>query len=50
LLFLYDKQKALVALQTFEESIGGSLEERLARKTSSLRSANGLPPVAANKA
>jgi len=50
LLFLYDKQKALGALQTFEESIGGSLEERLARKTSSWRSANGLPPVAASKA
>jgi penicillin-binding protein 2 len=45
LLFLYDKQKAMAALQAFEESIGGTPEERLARKTSSWRSANGLPPM-----
>ena len=28
LTFLYDKQKALAALQTFEQSIGGTLDER----------------------
>jgi penicillin-binding protein 2 len=48
--FLYDKQKALQALNVFEQSIGGTLEERLARKTASWRSANGLPPLPAKKA
>jgi penicillin-binding protein 2 len=48
--FLYDKPKAMAALQAFEESIGGTLEERLARKTASWRSANGLPPLEAPKA
>ena len=48
--FLYDKQKALQALQVFEQSIGGTPEERLARKTASWRAANGLPPVPANQA
>src|SRR6478672_11845285 len=43
--FLYDKQKALQALAVFEESIGGTLEQRLARKTATWRSANGLPPL-----
>jgi penicillin-binding protein 2 len=47
--FLYDKQKALQALQVFEQSIGGTPEERLARKTASWRAANGLPPVPANQ-
>jgi len=50
LLFLYDKQKALAALDTFEQSIGGSLDQRLARKTAAWRSANGLPPLSAVKA
>jgi penicillin-binding protein 2 len=50
LLFLYDKQKAIANLQAFEESIGGTLEERIARKTSTWRSANGLPPLPAAKA
>jgi penicillin-binding protein 2 len=45
LTFLYDKQKAIVALQTFEQSIGGTLEQRIARKTAAWRSANGLPPL-----
>jgi penicillin-binding protein 2 len=45
LLFLYDKQKAMAALQNFEQSIGGTPEERLARKTVSWRAANGLPPL-----
>jgi penicillin-binding protein 2 len=50
LLFLYDKPKAIAALQTFEQSLGGTLDERLARKTASWRSANGLPPLAAKDA
>jgi penicillin-binding protein 2 len=45
LLFLYDKQKALAALQTFEQGIGGTLEERVARKTAAWRAANGLAPL-----
>ena len=45
LLFLYDKQKALASLQAFEQSLGGSLEERIARKTAAWRSSNGLPPL-----
>src|SRR4051795_2769474 len=45
LLFLYDKQKATANLQAFEQSIGGGLEERIARKTRAWRSANGLPPT-----
>jgi len=48
--FLYDKQKAMAALDAFEQSIGGPLEERMARKTASWRSANGLPPLPAEKA
>jgi penicillin-binding protein 2 len=45
LLFLYDRQKAIAALQTFEQSIGGTPDERLARKTATWRRANGLPPI-----
>ena len=45
LLFLYDKQKALASLAAFEQGIGGTLEERIARKTTAWRSANGLPPL-----
>jgi penicillin-binding protein 2 len=45
LTFLYDKQKAMEALQTFEQSIGGSLEERLQRKVATWRATNGLPPL-----
>jgi penicillin-binding protein 2 len=45
LLFLFDKQKALANLNTFEQSIGGTLEERIARKTTAWRAANGLPPL-----
>jgi penicillin-binding protein 2 len=43
--FLYDRQKAIAALHAFEQSIGGTLEERSARKTAAWRSANGLPPL-----
>src|SRR3954464_2535613 len=45
LTYLYDKQKAVEALNLFEQSIGGTLNERLARKTAAWRSANGLPPL-----
>jgi len=45
LLYLFDKPKALAALQSFEQSIGGTLEERAARKTAAWRTANGLPPL-----
>jgi penicillin-binding protein 2 len=50
LTFLYDKQKAITALQAFEQGLGGTLEERLARKTGAWRSANGLPPLSAKQA
>jgi penicillin-binding protein 2 len=50
ILFLYDRQKALAALQTFEQGLGGTLEERLARKIAAWRQANGLPPLPAKKA
>src|SRR3954454_13703902 len=45
LLFLYEKQKAIAALQPFEQGIGGTPDERLARKTTVWRAANGLPPI-----
>ncbi len=44
LLYLFDKPKGLAALDTFEASIGGSLDQRTAAKTATWRSANGLPP------
>ena len=50
LLFLYDRQKAIASLQAFEQSLGGTLDERLARKTASWRQANGLPPLPPAKA
>jgi penicillin-binding protein 2 len=46
LLFLYDKQKAVAALEAFEQGIGGTLEERETRKMTAWRQANGLPPLA----
>jgi len=49
LTFLYDKQKAMDALNAFEQSIGGPLDERIARKTAAWRQANGLPPLPPNK-
>jgi penicillin-binding protein 2 len=49
LTFLYDKQKALEALNAFEQSIGGPLDERIARKTAAWRQANGLPPLPPTK-
>ncbi len=45
--FLYNKEKALAALDTFERSIGGPPDERLARKTAAWRAANGLGPAPA---
>jgi penicillin-binding protein 2 len=49
LTFLYDKQMAVQALNVFEQSIGGPLEERIARKTAAWRQANGLPALPPNK-
>jgi penicillin-binding protein 2 len=50
LLFLYDKQKAIAALQSFEQGIGGTLADREAHKVAAWRQANGLPPLSAKKA
>src|SRR5690348_15129278 len=50
LLYLYDKQKALASLEAFEQSLGGTLDERLARKNAAWRAANGLPPLPKNQA
>ena len=44
LLYLFDKKKGLAALDAFESSIGGSLDQRIAAKTATWRAANGLPP------
>ena len=49
LLFLYDKQKALAALDTFEQGIGGPPDVRMARKAAAWRQANGLPPLPPTK-
>jgi len=49
LTFLYDRQLAMNALNTFEQSLGGTLDERIARKTAAWRQANGLPPLPPNK-
>jgi penicillin-binding protein 2 len=48
--FLFDRQKAMAALDSFEQSIGGPLEQRVARKTAAWRAANGLPPLPAQQA
>ena len=45
LMFLFDRQKAVASLQAFEQSLGGTLDERIARKTATWRQANGLPPL-----
>ena len=45
LLYLFDKQKGQDALDRFEASIGGPLEQRLAAKSAAWRQANGLPPA-----
>jgi penicillin-binding protein 2 len=50
LTYLYDKTKATEALSVFEQSVGGTLEERVARKVAAWRSANGLPPIPTNQA
>jgi penicillin-binding protein 2 len=49
LTFLYDKQKAVEALNVFEQSIGGPPDVRLAKKTAAWRQANGLPPLPPTK-
>ena len=43
--FLYDRKQAIASLQAFEQSIGGTLEERSAKKTAAWRQANRLPPL-----
>src|SRR4030095_13260770 len=43
LLFLYDKQKAIAALQGFEQSIGGTLDERGAHNTPQWRGEKTRP-------
>ena len=45
LLFLFDRQKALAALDAYEKGIGGTLEERAVTKTAAWRAANGVPPL-----
>jgi penicillin-binding protein 2 len=50
LLFLYDRQRAIQALNVFEQSIGGTLAERATRKTAGWRTANGLPPLPTTQA
>jgi len=46
----YQRRALEPALQAFEESIGGTLEQRAERKTASWRQANGLPPLSGKKA
>ena len=50
LTYLYDKNKAIAALNLFEQSIGGTPDERMTRKIAGWRSANGLPPLPAKQA
>ncbi|HEX3677258.1 MAG TPA: penicillin-binding protein 2 [Sphingomicrobium sp.] len=50
LLFLFNKQMALQNLSVFEQSLGGTLDERIARRTAAWREANGLPPLPAKQA
>ncbi|MEQ7872888.1 penicillin-binding protein 2 [Sphingomonas sp. ASV193] len=49
MLFLYDRPKAMAALAAFEQSLGGTLEQRTAAKVAKWRSANGLPPLAPDR-
>ena len=44
LLYLFDKPKAMAALDTFEQGLGGPLDQRLAARAATWRAANGLPP------
>ena len=50
LMFLFDRQKALDSLAAFEQGLGGTLDERNAKKTAAWRQANGLPPLPAKQA
>jgi penicillin-binding protein 2 len=45
MLFLFDRPKALAALQAFEQGLGGNLKQREAARIAAWRSANGLPPI-----
>jgi penicillin-binding protein 2 len=49
-LFLFNKQMALQNLALFEQSLGGTLGERMARRTAAWREVNGLPPLPAKQA
>jgi penicillin-binding protein 2 len=49
-LFLFNKQMALQNLALFEQSLGGTLDERMARRAAAWREVNGLPPLAAKQA
>jgi len=50
ILFLFNKEMALQNLASFEQSLGGTLDERIARRTAAWREANGLPPLPAKQA
>ena len=41
----YEDRAGTYSYDLFEQSIGGTLEERVARKVAAWRSANGLPPL-----
>ena len=45
LLFLFDQPKAMAALNAFEQSLGGTLDQRIAARTAAWRAANGLPAI-----
>lgn len=45
LLFLFDRQKAIASLNAFEQQIGGTPDQRIARQTTAWRAANGYPPL-----
>lgn len=46
LTYLYDKDKAMVALAALEEKWGGTIEERMARRSAAWRQANTAPATA----
>ncbi len=43
LTFLYDRDKAMAALESFESGWGGTIEERMARSLNSFNSASAMP-------
>ena len=46
LLYMFDRKKGLAALDTFEQGIGGPLDQRIAARTAEWRQANGLAAIA----